>query len=221
MTAKELTTGSLPVLSLSDTIHYALQRMEEYSVPHLPVTGQSGFLGLATEKECLDIRTPDKELRDAGITLLQVSVNEHDHIFHALDLLMERHLMALPVVDSENRYLGSITSLELLKGLASMLSVKQPGGIIQIEIPEREFLLSEIVQIAESNDTRIINVTVSSIPNSVVLLVNIKMNRLDIGPVLQTLNRYNYNVKGSWSDEDSYSANLSERFDALMNYLNI
>jgi predicted transcriptional regulator len=221
MTAKELATGSLPLLSLSDTIHYALQRMDEYSVPLLPVAGQSGYLGMVAEKECADAPFHDHLIQEAGVSLMQVSVNEHDHVFHVLDLLMERNLMTLPVVDAENRYLGSITPMNLLHGMGALLSVNQPGGIIQLEIPEREFLLSEIVQIAESNDTRIINFTVNPVPDSVVLMVNIKMNRLDIGPVLQTLNRYNYNVKGSWSNEDSYSANLSERFDALMNYLNI
>jgi hypothetical protein len=51
--------------------------------------------------------------------------------------------------------------------------------------------------------------------------VVIKINRIDIGPVLQTFFRYDYIVKASWSDEDAYNEDLRERFDSFMNYLNI
>jgi len=39
--------------------------------------------------------------------------------------------------------------------------------------------------------------------------------------VLQTFDRYGYTVKASWSDPDAFSETLRERYDSLMNYLNI
>jgi CBS domain-containing protein len=221
MIAKDLITGSIPVLKLSDTIPFALQCMEEYKLLFLPVNGNSGYLGLVSEKECLAASETENELSEAGIPLLPVSANENAHIFQVLDLMFEQNIFLIPVVSNDNQYLGSITPGEMLKGFSFLLSVRQPGGIIELEVPEKDYLLSEIVTIVESNDTRIISLSTSPSAHPSTLMVTLMLNRMDIGPVLQTFNRYNYSVKGSWSKEDSYSANLHERFDALMNYLSI
>ena len=47
-----------------------------------------------------------------------------------------------------------------------------------------------------------------------------KLNKIDIRPVLQTFYRYQYNVTASHTEEE-YNDNLKDRFDSLMNYLNI
>jgi len=43
---------------------------------------------------------------------------------------------------------------------------------------------------------------------------------MDIGPVLQTFNRYQYVIKASYY-ESNYFDDLKDRFDAFLHYLNI
>jgi len=81
--------------------------------------------------------------------------------------------------------------------------------------------MTEIAQIVESNDTKILSMYVTEHPDSTLLEVTLKVNRIDIGSILQTFFRYNYTVKASWSQEDSYTEGLKDRYDALMNYLSI
>ena len=90
-----------------------------------------------------------------------------------------------------------------------------------MEINDKDYNLIEIVQLVESNDTRILSCFVNSHPDSTILEVTIKVNRMEIGPLLQAFFRLNYTVTASWSKEDSYNEGLQDRFDALMNYLNI
>ena len=50
--------------------------------------------------------------------------------------------------------------------------------------------------------------------------VTIKLNRMDISPVLQTFNRYNYNVKTILVEQE-ITEDLQDRYDSLMKYLSI
>jgi len=50
--------------------------------------------------------------------------------------------------------------------------------------------------------------------------VILKVNKQDINPVMSTFNRYNYTVKASYG-EDEDPGDLKDRFDSLMNYLNV
>jgi hypothetical protein len=57
-------------------------------------------------------------------------------------------------------------------------------------------------------------------PDSIRSELTLKVNRMDIQPILQTLLRYNYTIKASFF-ESEYNDNLRDRYNQLMNYLNI
>jgi hypothetical protein len=73
----------------------------------------------------------------------------------------------------------------------------------------------------QSNDAKILSVTLASFSDSQHMDITLKVNRIEVGPILQTFFRFNYLIKSSWSTQDAYHEGLHERFDALMNYLNI
>jgi hypothetical protein len=50
--------------------------------------------------------------------------------------------------------------------------------------------------------------------------VSIKVNKIDIGAILQTFDRYGYYVKATFGDDED-TDDLKDRYDSLMNYLNI
>jgi acetoin utilization protein AcuB len=57
-------------------------------------------------------------------------------------------------------------------------------------------------------------------PDSTKMEITIKLNKMDIRSVLQTFHRYNYKVTATVEEEEDNDI-LKERFDSLMNYLNI
>ena len=127
----------------------------------------------------------------------------------------------IPVLNGTSHYLGLITLTSMIGHLRTITAIGEPGGIIILEINEKDYCASEIVQIVESNDTRILSLFLTSDQNSTRMDVTLKLNVTNIGPILQTFYRYNYQVKASWSDQDSYTDELKDRYDALMNYLSI
>ena len=104
--------------------------------------------------------------------------------------------------------------------LSTITAVDNPGGIIVLELNVNDFSLSEIAQIIESNDARLLSLYMNSQADSTRSELTLKINRMDIQPILQTFLRYDYTIKASFFESD-YTDDLRERYNQLMNYLNI
>jgi hypothetical protein len=57
-------------------------------------------------------------------------------------------------------------------------------------------------------------------PDSTKLDITLKINRMDISSVLQTLSRFNYVVTATFT-EGEYTDDLRERYESLMRFLNV
>ena len=77
-----------------------------------------------------------------------------------------------------------------------------------------------IAQIVESNDAKILSSYVTSYPDSIKLEITLKINKINIYPILQTFSRYNYTVLASFS-ESTFKDDLMDRYNSLMTYLNL
>ena len=101
-----------------------------------------------------------------------------------------------------------------------MMSVQNPGGVIVLELNQNDYSVTQIGNIIESNDTKILSLHVSSEPDSTKLEVTIKVNREDLSRILQTFNRYNYAVKASFQNGD-FNKGMDDRMNEFMHFLNI
>lgn len=80
--------------------------------------------------------------------------------------------------------------------------------------------MSEIVRIIESNHVKILCLFAGTDYDTSRMELTIKVNNTDLQPIISDLTRYNYTVKESFQEAE-YFDNLKERYDSLMNYLNI
>ena len=133
--------------------------------------------------------------------------------------MAKEKLSAVPVLDSKNKYLGLITPSALIRKFSTYAAVNQPGGIIVLKVNNKDYYASQITQIVEENDARLLSLFVSSEPDSTELNITLKVNKQDLSGILQTLGRYGYDIKASFFDEDQDY--LQDRYDSLMNYLSI
>lgn len=220
MLANELITDIILPLRPSDTGLQALNWMDEYKVEHLPIVNDTKYLGIISDVDIYSAENPSEPIGNHTLSLSNISINCNLPIFEVIKIIALHKLSLIPVVDDANNYLGTITQKRIISFFAEIIAVQNPGGIIILEINVNDYSLSEIAQIVESNDTKILSLFIKSYPDSTKLEVIIKTNKIDINPVLQTFNRYNYIVKASFT-EDNYNDILQNRFDSLMNYLNI
>jgi len=220
MFAKDLTDDALLPAKTSDTGSLALAWMDEYKVSHLPIVNNENYLGLISEEDIYTSNAFDEPLGNHKLTLNNPFVTENQHIFDVLKLVTSLKLSLVPVLDHKNNYLGVITLRKLVEKFAETTSINNPGAIIILEINANDYSLSEIAQIVESNDTKILSLYITSLPDSTQMDVTLKLNRMDIAALLQTFNRYNYNVKAILAEQEN-NDDLQDRYDSLMKYLSI
>jgi|WetSurMetagenome_2_1015567.scaffolds.fasta_scaffold399990_2 acetoin utilization protein AcuB len=220
MLAKDLLTDAIIPLHTSDTAKYALKLMEDQKISHLPIVNNIEFLGLISENDIYSENNLKESVGNHTLSLSNASVDQFQHIFEVMTLASELNLSIIPVIDANNRYLGSITLLHLLESFSQHTSILNPGGIILLECNENDYSLEAISHIVESNDAKILNCYVSSHKDSTKLEVTLKLNKMNIYPVLQAFERYNYIIIASFIEPD-YTNDIQERYDSLMNYLNI
>jgi len=220
MLAIELISEYIAPLKTSDSALTALSLMEEFKVKHLPIVNDTVFLGLISEDDIYAYNQFEEAVGAHLLTKPLIAITENQHIYDVLSAFHRDKLSLLPVIDSKNKYLGSIHSWVLVSRLAEITGIIDPGGIIVLEMNLHDYSLSQIAQIVESNNSKLINLYVRNHADSTRLEVTLKLNTMDIEAVLQTFNRYNYQVRAFYSEEN-LEAKLRDNYDALMNYLSI
>jgi len=221
MVAKDLISEVIPSLKTSDPGQIALNWMEIFRISHLPIVNNQDFLGLISDTDIYDMNMPEEPIGNHALTLFKPYVTSEQHIFVVIGLASRLKLSVIPVLDSKNHFKGVITTSDLIQHIASMSSMDQQGGIIVIEIIERDYSLSQIAQIVESNNIKVLSMYITSPPDSTKLEVTLKLNSGELSSLIRTFERYNYEVKNWVTSDDSMDRFYSERFDLLMKYLDI
>lgn len=220
MDLKKIIAPDIPELNLADNGVNALNLMEQYAVEHLPVVQQGKFLGLICEEEILSMENPTQPFHMNQHEFPMLCIAEQRHIFDALRIMAEQKLTLLPVIDAHVNYLGSITAQGLLQAMADVLSVHEPGAILTLEMNMHDYSLSQIAQIVEGNDAKILNANMTSSPDSTQVFITLKINKEDLNPILQTFNRYEYSVINTYM-EPRFNDDLRDRYEEFMKFLNM
>jgi acetoin utilization protein AcuB len=220
MLAKDLISDSIVPLKTSDTGQYAMRIMEEYKVSHLPIVNNVDFLGLISEEDIYLLNDPNEVVGNHTLSLSRPFVDQYQHIYDVILLITTEKLTIIPVLNKSNHYLGIITIQDLADHFGQITAVQNPGGIIVLELNENDYAMTEIAQIIESNDAKILSSYVTGHKDSTKLELTLKINKMNIYPILQTFDRYKYTVVASFS-ESSFKTDLMDRYNSLMSYLNI
>jgi acetoin utilization protein AcuB len=220
MKASEIISEVIPPLVHTDSGEKALLWMDEFQVNHLPVLKNGNFVGVLSESELLDQVDLDPTLDALFQHLPRPFVFADAHLFDILKHFSLFKLTALPVLDRQEQYLGVISSQDLLQLLAQSTGVKEIGSFLVLEMDANNYALSQIAQIVESNQAKILNLFVNSEPDSTKIQVSLKINQQNLSSIIRTFERYDYNVLASYQAEDQHNE-LQERYDELMLYLNM
>ena len=220
MLAKDLITDEIPPLKTSDTGLMVINWMDEFKVSHLPIVNNREYLGLISDTDILDLNITDEEIGKHKLSLIRPFVSQNQHVYEVIKMISNMKLTVLPVLDENENYIGLIPLTALLQQFSVLAATREPGGIVMLEMNMLDYSLSQIAQIVESNDGKILSCYLNSVPDSTRIEVTLKINKQDISGVLQTFNRYNYTVKASFHQSE-FSDDMKNRFDSFMNYINI
>ncbi len=220
MLARELISDVVTALKTSDTGTMALAWMEVFRIKHLPIVNHREFLGLISDADIYDLNNPDEPVGNHELSLQKPFVNEDQHIYEVIELLSRLELTLVPVLNAESQYLGVITMEDLTRRFAHLSALEQPGGIVELEMSNHDYSLSEISQIVEGNNGRILSLYIAASDDKSKLRVTLKTNLTDLTSVMETFHRYNYTVVSSHLNDEDLDEFYQERFDVFLKYLN-
>jgi signal-transduction protein with cAMP-binding, CBS, and nucleotidyltransferase domain len=220
MRASEIISEVIPPLVHTDSGEKALLWMDEFQINHLPVLKNGNFVGVLSESELLDQADLAPHLDELFQHLPRPFVFSDAHLFDILQRFSLFKLTALPVLDRQEQYLGVISSQDLLQLLAQSTGVKELGSVLVLEMDANNYVLSQIAQIVESNQAKILNLFINSEPDSTKIQVSLKINQQNLSAIIRTFERYDYQVLASYQAENQHNE-LQERYDELMLYLNM
>ncbi len=221
MIAHSLVSEVVPPLRLNDSGQKALNWMEIFRISHLPVVDGKRLLGVISDKIIYDLNIIERPISDYSDHLLSPFVMENQHIYEVFQAISTQKLSAIPVLDIYRQYCGVITVLDMAQKFASLVAVQEPGSVIVLELNSIDYSLSQIAQIVEGNEAKILSFYVSPILDSKKLTVTLKINVIDLSAIIQTFVRYDYNIVAVYMDESSLNDLYEDRLGQLMKYMNI
>jgi len=219
--AREIISDVIPSLRVSDNGQKALNWMEIFRISHLPVVDNHTYLGLIADKTIYDLNLNDQLMDNCRDHMMSPHVHSNQHIYEVVSLVSELKLSVVPVLDNDHQYLGVITVNDLAHKFADLVAVKEPGGVLVLDLNPFDYSLSEIARIVEGNDAKILSFYVSKAQNSKEITVTLKVNQMDLSGIIQTFVRYNYSIRSVFMDESVLKHMYDDRFEMFMKYLNI
>ncbi len=95
------------------------------------------------------------------------------------------------------------------------------NSMVVIESQLIDYSLTDIARIVESNNGRVMNLSVLPVADGNTLMISIKLNLIDISPVLMSFERFNYKVLYYKMKEGTVTDTHKERLDELLHYLDM
>ncbi len=220
MTAEEIIDSSVPYVTTKYTLSRVLSFMDTFKISHMPVVEGDKYIGLVSEDEIYDRDSFEEPVSGMGV-LPAPHVLSSQHIFDALAVAMRFNIPVVPVIDTDHKYLGSISLQTLMSSMAKITNVEAKGAVLILEMGVHDYSLSEIARIVESENGRILASYVTEYEDSTKIDVTIVLNQTEISPVVKSLERYGYKVNAFFSGVNMMDDFYRDRYDLLMNYMKI
>lgn len=219
MKAVKLISSSIISLLPDDDGNRALELMNLYRVNHLAVVKNDFYLGIVSDKEINNWNSSDEYIEEHLPNLASPHVIYNQHLFDIIEVLEKNNLSVVPVLDENKQYKGVITNRKLLYTIANSAAIQSVGGVIVLQMNHNDYSLTEISNIIENNDAKILSTYVTSTPESTKMELTIKINKTEITPIIKDLERYEYSIVASYKEDDE-DVDFLERYEQLMRFLN-
>jgi len=223
MIAFEHIDSSIPFLKTTDTVEKGLDWMEEYKLFNLPVVGPKTkrFLGLVSETVLLNEEGKGLLIKDIPFHSEDKAVKFEDHIYEALTVIGSSDLDIVPVIDSEHKFLGLLTTKKLIDCVAKFSSISSHGGIVEVMMNTYDYSMVEIARAVESNGAKILSSYISNVEGEVgKIKVLIKLNVDDLSLVVAEFHQLNYIVTALYSEFETQDS-TEDNYRHLFKYLDL
>lgn len=210
--------NNLPVFEISQKVGKVINFFDETTCSHVAITENNTFLGVLPEND-LAYFEADKKIEDYRHNLENFFATRETSWLDVLEIFARNEANLMPVLDADRHILGYYDLTDIVRVFIDTPFFKEPGGILIVEKGMKDYSMSEIGQIVESNNAKLLGVFITDTQNDVVQ-ITLKISSASLNEISQTFRRYNYNILFGNSD-DQFIEDLKKRSAYLDKYLNI
>ena len=191
---------------------------KQLTYSHVPVLKEQVYLGCLSETDvyCFE---PQQVVSEVLYAIEGFFVRDSSVWLDILEAFAQNNSNIMPVLDSENNYLGYYQLIDIISLFNRMPFLSEPGGIVVIEKGHNDFSFSQISQIVESNNAKLLGAFISKTENDL-SQITLKIGNVGLSAILREFRRYGYTII-SGHEDDTFLRTLKERSAYLDNYLNL
>jgi Mg/Co/Ni transporter MgtE len=215
---KDYITNDFKAIDSLETIGAVQDFFDDVNFSHFPIVEEEIYIGsiVADDIETFD---SDKKVIDYKYTLEHFFARTNMIWLDVLEVFAKNRTNLVPILDENNKYVGYYEIEDIIKFFHETPFLKEEGAIIIVKKHINDYSMSQITQIIESNNGKLLGLFISESDFDTVQ-VTIKINLGTMNAIIQTFRRYNYEII-SEHNEDNYINSLKERSDYLKKYLNM
>jgi predicted transcriptional regulator len=210
--------NDLKPLDIHESVVLAQDFFIDSHFTHFPVMENGVFVGNLSNEDVETFDT-DKKISDYKYTLEAFFAKKNDIWLNVLEDFAKNETTIIPVLDENVNYLGYYEITDVIKFFNNTSFLKEPGNIIIVEKNANEYSFSQIAQIIEGNNGKLLGLFISETSQDKVQ-ITIKIAAGVINEIIQTFRRYEYDIVSDHFD-DTFLNNLKDRSEYLERYLNI
>ena len=209
---------SIVVFDVNDSMEEVIRFFNDTTHSHVAVVEENRFLGLLTENDVENFEV-DTVINDYRYNLESFFVRKETLWLDVLEIFARNSANLVPVLDDKEAVTGYYDLSDVMSVFIETPFFAEPGGILVVEKGVRDYAFSEIAQIVETNNGKLIGAFITALENDMVQ-ITLKISSTDLNEVTQTFRRYSYNILFGNSD-DQFLENLKQRSEYLDKYLNV
>lgn len=219
MNLQEYILTEIREFSLEDSVKRAQKLFKGLPLTHIPVVKDQQLLGCISENDLHTIEDANTTIADCVDFIDFYFSRDNVTLLDLIKLFADHDCNIMPVIDKNRRYLGYFDLSDILDLFANSPFLYGDGVVLILEKQKKDFATSEVCQIVESNNAKVLGLYISN-ETSDVVQVTLRFDSEDINEIIQTFRRYNYDIISEHHD-DFYLQDLKDRSDYLQKYLNM
>lgn len=218
MQLQDYVINDIKPLHVSDKMSDLQMLFNQLTYSHIPIQRDGIYIGCIpeTDAHCFE---GTKTINECSYTAEGFFVRDTTNWLDVLEAFAQNDSNIMPILDKNNNYMGYYELNDIMHLFNETPFFSEPGGVLVLEKGIHDYSFSEISQIVESNDAKLLGAFISEMDGDLTR-ITLKIGSSSLNEIIQTFRRYSYNII-SGHEEDSYIESLKERSQYLDKYLNM
>jgi len=172
MLVKHYMSKNVVTIDVDDSMQHAISLMKEHGVSMLPVLKKGELVGIVSDGDLKRASASDATTLDVHeilyliskikikdiMTKTPITVHPDCTTEETAQILMERKISGVPVVDSADNIVGIITREDLFKVLISMSGLGKQGIQFAFVVEDRSGSIKELTDVIRNHEGRIASI---------------------------------------------------------------